>query len=103
MEPNRCPWRLDDEQIEVVDDAVAEVLRRKTPAERVAMIGGMNRLARQLLAAQVRWRHPEWSQDQVAAGVARRLARGLDGPVARSVQAAVVFSPVHGACRRSRS
>src|SRR5438445_557444 len=22
MEPNRCPWRLDDGQIEVVDDAV---------------------------------------------------------------------------------
>lgn len=27
--------RLDEGQIEVVDDATAEVLRRKTPAERI--------------------------------------------------------------------
>jgi hypothetical protein len=81
MEPNRCPWRLDDGQIEVVDDAVAEVLRRKTPAERVAMIGGMNRVARQILAAQVRRRQPDWGTDQVTAEVARRMARGADGPV----------------------
>lgn len=81
MGPNQCPWRLDDGQIEVVDDAVAEVLRRKTPAERVGMISGMNRLARQFLAAQIRRRYPVWDKEQVAAEVARRMTRGADGPV----------------------
>jgi hypothetical protein len=32
-------WRLDDGQIEVIDEAQAKVLRAKTPAQRVAMVG----------------------------------------------------------------
>ncbi len=36
-------WRLDAGQIEVVDDAVAEVLRRHTLTQRVAMVLAANR------------------------------------------------------------
>ncbi|NOZ20726.1 MAG: hypothetical protein GXP25_06510 [Planctomycetes bacterium] len=32
-------WRLDLGQIEVVDDAVADALREKTPGQRMAMVG----------------------------------------------------------------
>lgn len=69
-------WRLDDGQIEVVDDAVAEVLRKKTPAERVAMIAAANRTMRLLIEGHLRTVHPDWTDPQVAAEVVRRMTRG---------------------------
>jgi len=72
-------WRLDPGQIEVVDDAVAEVLRRKTPAERIAMIFDANDTMRLIIAGGLQTQHPEWSDDEIAAEVARRmLGRELD-------------------------
>ena len=71
-------WRLDRGQIEVLDDALADVLRRKTPAEKIQMIAAAHRTARQLIAAGVRHQHPEWGDAQVEAEVVRRLTRGTD-------------------------
>lgn len=69
-------YRLDDGQIEVVDDAVADVLRRKTPAERIAMALACNRTARLIIEGRLRSQHPDWPGDRVEAGVARRMAGG---------------------------
>jgi hypothetical protein len=71
-------WRLDHGQIEVLDDALAEVFRLKTPAEKIQMIAAAHRTARQLIAAGVRRQHPEWDVAQVEAEVLRRLTRGAD-------------------------
>lgn len=71
-------WRLDPGQIEVVDEAVAAVLRRKTPAERIALAAAAHRTARALLTARVQSQHPDWADDRVRAEVARRLLRGAD-------------------------
>ena len=71
-------WRLDRGQIEVLDEALADVLRHKTPAEKIEMIAAAQRTARHLLAAGLRQRHPEWDDQQVEAEVARRLTRGAD-------------------------
>jgi hypothetical protein len=70
--------RLDDGQIEMVDDAIAEILRWKTPAERLEMVGEANRTLRHLIAAQVRSCHPGWGDREVLAEVARRLAIGAN-------------------------
>lgn len=69
-------FRLDDTQIETVDDAIAEILRRKTPAERIAMIGEANRTMRRVIAAQVQHTHPEWDARAIVAEVARRMSDG---------------------------
>ena len=69
-------WRLDDGQIEVVDDCMAEVLRRKTPAERVAMVSAAHRTARLLIEGRLRTRHPDWNDARVSDEVARRMLRG---------------------------
>ena len=71
-------WRLDDGQIEVVDDAVAQVLRRKTPAERVALISALDRTMRLLIEGHLRTRHPDWDDARIAAEVVRRMTRGAD-------------------------
>ena len=69
-------WRLDDGQIEVVDPAVALILRQKSPTERVALIFDANRTMRQLIAGRLRTDHPDWSDEQVSAEVARRMLHG---------------------------
>jgi hypothetical protein len=69
-------YRLDDGQIEVLDEAVAEALRHKTPAQRVDMICACNRTMRLLIAGHILTGHPDWSKARVSAEVARRMLRG---------------------------
>jgi hypothetical protein len=66
-------YRLDDGQIEVVDEAVAVILRRMTPAQRIALMVDCNETMRAAIAGQIRSRHPDWRDDQVLSAVARRM------------------------------
>ncbi len=61
---------------EILDDRMAEIPRRKTPAERLEMTFAMWRFAQDLVRAAVRDEHPDWSDDQVNREVARRLSHG---------------------------
>jgi hypothetical protein len=70
------PWRLDAGQIEVVDDNVAEVLRRKTPAQRLEMIFAANRLMRSFIEGAIRTWNPDWTDREVREELARRMSRG---------------------------
>ena len=69
-------WRLDPGQIEVLDERMVQVLRDKSPAERVEMIFAANRTMRLLLEGHLRWRHPDWDDAAIAAEIARRMSIG---------------------------
>jgi hypothetical protein len=58
--------------IELLDEAMVEVLRGKTSAERVAMVFDAEHTMRLMLEAHLRWRHPDWDADQIAREIARR-------------------------------
>lgn len=62
--------------IELADPETIEMLRHKTPAEKLEMAAGMWRSARAMLLNLVRSEHPDWSDEQVAAEVARRMSHG---------------------------
>ena len=68
--------RLDPGQIEVLDDAMAEVLRRKTPAERIRIGFALWTSARNMLLAHLRMSHPDWRRERLEKEVARRLSHG---------------------------
>jgi len=74
----------DTRQIEVVDDAVAEVLRRKTPAQRIAMVLAANRTMRLVIEGFLRTRHPDWDDRQIMKEVARRMSLGASGLIKES-------------------
>jgi len=63
-------------RIELLDDAIVEVLRRKTPVERVAMIFAANRTMRLRLEGHLRSLHPDWDTQAVMQEVARRMSLG---------------------------
>ena len=71
-------WRLDKGQIEVIDNAVAEVLRRKTPGQRVEMALAANRLVRLRIEGHLRTLHPDWDDAHIQAEIARRMLLGSD-------------------------
>jgi hypothetical protein len=73
--------KLDPRQIEVMDDAMAEVYRNKSPAERLRIANEMYIFARQVIRAQIVTNHPDWTDEQVKRETARRISNG-------SVQAA---------------
>jgi hypothetical protein len=69
----KTSWRLDPGQIEVVDERVAEILKTKTPAERVLMGCEANETARAILEAHLTSQQPNWDREEVLAEVARRM------------------------------
>ena len=71
-------FRLDDGQIEVVDPFVAKCLRERSIAERLAMVFNANRMMRGLIEARLRVDHPDWTDLQYLAEVARRMLHGTE-------------------------
>jgi len=68
--------RLDPGQIEVVDDTIAEILRHKTPAERIRIGFTIWTSARNMLMTHLKKTHPEWNNDRVEKEVVKRLSHG---------------------------
>ena len=62
--------------VELMDPMMVEVLRSKTPAERLAIAFGMWRSARVMIRGALRQEHPEWSDDQINHELARRMSHG---------------------------
>jgi len=64
-----------DIRVEAVDWQMAEVLRTKTPAERLAIAAALWRSARMLLASNLRTLHPDWDDSTLQREVVRRLVQ----------------------------
>ena len=62
--------------VELLDEAVVEVLRGKTATGRVSMIFAANRTMRLRLEGHLRSRHPDWDTQTVMQEIARRMSRG---------------------------
>ena len=58
--------------VEVMDDAMAEIMRRKTEAERLRMAFDMCESVRGMLLNLLRSEHPDWTEDEVRREAARR-------------------------------
>ena len=68
--------------IEVMDDAMADVLRRMTGEQRLKIMLGLCRTGRKLVEANVRANHPDWNESRVRRAVAERIAGGADRLIA---------------------
>jgi hypothetical protein len=71
----RC-MRLDRGQIETVDPAMAQVLRGKTPAERLEIAFAIWKSVRTMLLTQLAEKNPGWSREQIEREGARRMSHG---------------------------
>jgi hypothetical protein len=62
--------------IEMMDDAMADVLRNKTEAERLRIAGRMWQSARVILRGAIQTEHPDWTEEQVNREIAHRISHG---------------------------
>jgi hypothetical protein len=67
---------INPNHFEVVDDRVAEILRRKGGRHSVRMIASGWDLMRTMIRAQIRRAHPQWDARQVEQAVSNRMAHG---------------------------
>ena len=63
-------------KFDVIDDAMADVLREKTEWERLEIAFGMWRFARDMIRENLKVEHPDWADDRINKEVARRLSHG---------------------------
>ena len=59
-------------RFDVIDDDMVEVLRQKTPAQRLASAHAMWRYAHARLNTLLRREHPNWTESQLKSEIARR-------------------------------
>jgi hypothetical protein len=60
----------------MIDDRMAEILRSKSEAERLAIAHGMWSFARGMICSILQSEHADWTVDQVHQEAARRLSHG---------------------------
>ncbi len=72
------PFTPDWRRIEVVDEEIAEILRKKTPAERLAIAAEIWRSVRSSLLRFVAAQHLDWTLEQVELEVAQRILHWND-------------------------
>ena len=59
--------------VEVMDPMVVEILRKKTPQQRLAIAFDMWESARVMIQSNLQREYPDWSAEQVQQEVARRM------------------------------
>jgi len=65
--------------VEIIDPMVVEILRQKSPAERLSQAFGMWDFAISVLNSAIRRDHPEWTPSQIQREIRRRI-RGSPEP-----------------------
>lgn len=65
------------QSFESIDDAMVEVLRQKSEAERIMIGARLWKSARAIIAGAIRTENPDWTDDQVYHEVAKTISGGL--------------------------
>ncbi len=69
--------KLDKRNLEVIDDVMAQVLREKTPQQRLAIAFDMWISTKIQLTNYLRSQHMDWDEKMIQQEVARRLSHGI--------------------------
>jgi hypothetical protein len=64
------------DRIEIIDDAMVDVLKKKLPHERLQIAFGLWKSARYQLLNNLRTLHPDWDDDRIKNEVAKRMSHG---------------------------
>ncbi len=66
--------------VEMMDPMMVEIMRSKTPAQRLAIAFRMWETARVIIGGSVRQQHPDWPEDLVNQEIAKRISHGVVVP-----------------------
>jgi hypothetical protein len=63
-------------RIESIDEAMVEIYKKKTPAQRLQIAFGLWRSTNMMIFNHLRSFHPEWDEKRLQTEVARRISHG---------------------------
>lgn len=63
-------------RIEVIDDVMCDILKKKTSLERLMIAFGLWRSAKTQLFNYLQSLHPEWDDDKIRQELVRRISHG---------------------------
>ncbi len=64
------------DRIEILDDDMVDVLKKKLPYERLQIAFGLWRSTRFQLQYQLHSLHPDWDEDRLNREIAKRMSHG---------------------------
>lgn len=67
---------MDLDRIEVIDDAMCDILRKKSSLERLKIGFGLWHSAKTLLFNALKSKHPDWDEEKIRKETARRISHG---------------------------
>ena len=62
--------------VELMDPMMVEIMRQKTPEERLAIAFNMWKTARVMIGGTLRQQHPDWTEEQINQEIAKRVSHG---------------------------
>ena len=62
--------------VEIIDPMMVDILRKKTPEERMSIASGMWESARVMIRGVLGQEHPGWSDEAINQEIARRISHG---------------------------
>ncbi len=71
--------KIDKRNLETIDNVMTQVLRDKTPQQRLAIAFSMWNSAKIQLKNHLRSQHSDWNEETIQKEVARRLSHGVTG------------------------
>ena len=63
-------------RIEVIDDVMCDILKKKTSLERLKIAFGLWRSAKTQLFNYIQSQHPEWDEEKIRQEIVRRISHG---------------------------
>ena len=67
---------MDLSRIEVIDDVMCDVLKKKTALERLKIGFGLWHSAKTILYHTLKSTHPDWDEEKIREETARRISHG---------------------------
>ena len=64
------------DRMEIIDDVMIDILKQKSPFERLLIAFGLWRSAKYQLFNYIRSFHPDWDEERIYEEVARRISHG---------------------------
>jgi len=68
--------KIEERNIEIISDEVADVLKKKSPMERIEIAFDICRTVQILIENHLRYLHPEWTEQEIKKEIARRISCG---------------------------
>ncbi len=68
---------ISEKNIEIIDDLMAEILRKKTPQQRLTIAFSIWISAKKCITNYLRSEHPDWDDSRIQKEVAKRLSHGI--------------------------